>query len=205
MIPMQHNAITIIVLAAGSSSRMGQPKQLIQLNGYSLLEHAVRIAKNSRADQVLVVVGSDGEKNIEAINHLAVEVVMNHQWKEGMGSSLKTGLIACLEKFPQTRAIVVLVCDQPRVTTDHLNTLMNTYTQTHSSIVASRYASTVGVPAVFDNFLFQELLNLPNNQGAKNIILNHQTNLVAIDLPGGEIDLDTPDDLRRYREQLKLT
>lgn len=205
MVPVKHNAITIIVLAAGSSSRMGQPKQLIELNGYSLLEHAVRIAKNSKADQVLVVVGSDGERNMEAINHLAVEVVMNHQWNEGMGSSLKTGLITCLEKFPQTRAILVLVCDQPHVTTGHLNSLMNTYAQTHSSIVASRYASTVGVPAVFDHTLFQALLNLPNNQGAKNIILNYQTNLVAIDLPGGEIDLDTPDDLRRYREQLKLT
>lgn len=205
MIPSQHNAITIIILAAGASTRMGQPKQLIKLNGYSLLEHAVLTAKNSKADHVMVVVGSGGEKSMEAIEHLPVDSVVNDRWNEGMGSSLKKGLTACLEKFPETRAILVIVCDQPSITTHHLNNLIDTYTKTQKPIVASQYTSTFGVPVIFDRTLFQEILQLPDRQGAKNIVLKHQENLMAIDLPGGEIDLDTPEDLNRYREQNNLT
>lgn len=202
MITSQHNAITIIILAAGASTRMGQPKQLIKLNGYSLLEHAVLTAKNSKADQVIVVLGSESEKSMEAIEHLPVEIVVNDQWNEGMGSSLKKGLTACQKKFPETRATLIMVCDQPSITTHHLNNLIDTYTKTQKPIVASQYTSTFGVPAVFDHTLFQEILQLPDRQGAKNIIMKHQKNLLAVDLPGGEIDLDTPEDLLRYKKHI---
>ncbi len=201
MITSQHNAISIIILGAGSSSRMGQPKQRITLNGYPLLAQAVITAKNSAASHVLVVLGSGAVENKQVIENLGVEIVFHDGWAEGMGSSLKKGLTSCQEKFPETQAILVMVCDQPSITTQHLNTLMDTYTKTQKSVVASHYALTLGVPAVFDGSLFPEILHMANDQGAKNIILNNQAKRVAIDLPGGEIDLDTPEDLKRYREQ----
>lgn len=82
---------------------------------------------------------------------------------------------------------------------------MDTYAQTQNPIVASHYASTYGVPAIFDRALFHKILQLPDHQGAKNIVLNHQENLLAIDLPRGEIDLDTPEDLIRYNDQNNLS
>ena len=198
MTSSHHPAISIVILAAGSSSRMGQPKQLLPFNGFSLLEQAVITAKNSKADHVLVVLGSGATENKKAIKHLSVETILHDRWAEGMGSSLKKGLTECLKKFQETKAILVMVCDQPKLTTNHLNALIDTYSKTQNIVVASRYASTVGVPAIFDHSLFGDILRVDNHQGAKSIILKHQTNLMAVDLKGGEIDLDTPEDYKTF-------
>jgi len=200
MTSSHHPAISIVILAAGPSSRMGQPKQLLLFNGYSLLEQAVITAKNSKADHVLVVLGSGAAENKKAIEHLSVEIILHDRWAEGMGSSLKKGLTECVKKFPETKAILVMVCDQPRLTTNHLNELIDTYSKTKNVVVASRYASTVGVPAIVDHSLFGDILCVDNHQGAKSIILKHQANLMEIDFTGGEIDLDTPEDVGNYKK-----
>jgi molybdenum cofactor cytidylyltransferase len=193
------NEIVIILLAAGSSSRMGKPKQQLLIEGKSLLIHSVEIAIKSDVGKVVVVLGSDEEAHRKILNDLSVQVILNPQWQSGMGSSLKAGLKHVLATNPETDAVIVMVCDQPLLTSNHLNSLIQKYRKTNALLVASAYSNTNGVPALFHHQLFDEILNLSDEHGAKKIIQKHQAEVV--DFPDGAIDLDTPDDYKTFLEQ----
>jgi molybdenum cofactor cytidylyltransferase len=129
---------------------------------------------------------------------LSAEVVVHPDWKNGMGSSLKAGL-AYLLRHDRPEAVMVMVCDQPRLTAQHLRELITTYRKTKKSIIASHYGGTDGVPALFDQSLFPELLLLPDEQGARKVIAARAENVVSVSFPEGAIDLDTPEDYKKYK------
>lgn len=190
-------AIGIIILAAGSSSRLGQSKQLIKLNGKSLLQHAAKVALNSEADIVITVVGSNAQLHKSEIESLKIEIIENKGWQLGMGNSLKVGLNHLLTSKPNIQAAIIMVCDQPYLTTSHLNMLINTYKKEKPEIVASTYNSIKGVPALFAASLFPKLLKLGDTEGARKIIEKHVGSMVLVPFEKGEIDIDTPEDLER--------
>lgn len=196
--------INILLLAAGSSSRMGESKQLLDIRGGdTLLAHTTKTAMASPVDKVIVVLGCDRHKHEQAIEGLTVEKIYNPEWEKGIGSSLKAGLKHMITSFPLTRAVIILVCDQPYLTGAHLTTIVNEYNTTQPVIIASRYADTLGVPALFDQSIFPELLDLRDEEGAKKIIKRHTRQVVPIDFPEGSVDLDTPADYRRYLEDFR--
>lgn len=178
--------VSAIILAAGSSSRMGQSKQLLPWNNETLLTHAIKTAMESRVGHIYVVLGSNAEAHKKAIEGLPVSVVVNENWEKGMGSSLKAGLKHAL----QSQAVLIMVCDQPFVTADHLNNLIEVANQ---NIVASKYLDAVGVPALFNKEMFDDLMNIGDEEGARKVILKHPHVLIV--LPSG-MDLDTPEDYR---------
>jgi molybdenum cofactor cytidylyltransferase len=186
----------IILLAAGSSSRMGQSKQLIKIKEESLLVHSLNQAIQSGMP-TFVVLGANTKKHRAAIENIPVDIVENVHWETGMGSSLKTGLRYVLQKAPNTEAIIVMVCDQPLLTSEHLLKIKSLYEKTHKPIIASYYSNTAGVPALFHKTLFNEILTMSDDQGAKKIILSHKDKTVTMDFPDGAIDLDTPEDLKK--------
>jgi molybdenum cofactor cytidylyltransferase len=188
--------LAIIILAAGSSSRMGQPKQQLLIGEKALLVHTVDTAIESGVREVFVVLGCQKEEHQELLKNKSVEAVFNPQWQAGIGSSLKFGLKHVLSKKPQTEAVIVMVCDQPLVTARSIESLVESYRKTNLFIVASSYSNIKGVPALFDRKLFDELLNLNDDEGAKRIIQQHAG--VAIDFRDGAIDLDTPEDYKRW-------
>jgi molybdenum cofactor cytidylyltransferase len=188
--------ITAIVLAAGSSSRLGQSKQLLKSKNTPLIVKTVSAAIDANVSKIIVVLGHNFFDHKLAIDHLPVEIVVNEKWQLGMGSSLKAGITHALEDNPDTSAIIVLVCDQPHLNSQHIKTLINTFEATQSPIVASHYNDTSGVPALFSNFIFPELLTIDNHQGAKSLFHKHQSNLTAVQWPEGTIDIDTPEDLK---------
>lgn len=190
--------IAIIVLAAGSSSRMGRSKQMLEISGEQLLLTSTKSALASDATKVMVVLGANEPAHRKIIEKLSVEIITNANWQTGMGSSLKKGLQKLLQTTPQLNAILVMVCDQPLLTTDHLNNLIQTFKTTKSQIVASHYSGDTGVPALFEKSFFEELLNLENNSGAKKIIQQHKEVVHTIAFPQGAIDLDTPDDYQNF-------
>lgn len=190
-------AIGIIVLAAGSSSRLGRSKQLIKLNGKSLLQHATKAAFDSEADSVLVVLGSNAQAHKSEIESLDIEIIENKNWHTGMGSSLKVGLSHFLNSKVNIQAVIVMVCDQPYLTTSHLNKLINTHRNQKSEIVASTYGNIRGVPALFDVSIFSKLFTLGDTQGARKIIENHIGTITLVPFEKGEIDIDTPEDLEK--------
>ena len=189
---------TIILLAAGASTRMGQSKQLLKIEGESLLARTADIALQSEAQSVVIVLGANEENHRSAIHDLKVDVITNPDWKSGVGSSLKTGLEYTLKHFPQTEGVIILVCDQPYLTSGHLKELAAQYETSRKPIIASHYSGVVGVPAFFHKQMFPKLRALLADQGAKKIILQHLDETVRVEFLEGAVDLDTPEDYEAF-------
>lgn len=186
--------VGIIVLAAGNSSRLGQSKQLVQINGVPLLRRSTEIAVQTTLP-VVVVLGADAEVHQQVIVDLKTEIVVNDVWQTGMGSSLKAGLSYLIQTNPKVEATMILVCDQPHLSHVHLQKLIAANQQQVKPIVASTYANVIGVPAIFKKELFPHLLQLDNDSGARKIIQQFNDQVHAISFEKGEIDIDTPQDL----------
>lgn len=190
--------IGIILLAAGSSSRMGQSKQLLEIGGEQLLLKSTQVALQSIAEKVIVVLGANESAHRKVIEQLPCEIIVNEDWQLGMGSSLKKGLAELLLIAPKLEAVLVMVCDQPLLTSEHLNQIIKKFKLAKSQIVASYYSGSAGVPALFDKSLFEKLLNVEDQAGAKKIILQYKEVVQTIDFAQGAIDLDTLDDYQTF-------
>ena len=190
--------ITILLLAAGSSTRMGRSKQLLSVAEEPLLLTSARAALQSVANDVVVVLGANEKQHRLLIEPLPLTIVHHTNWSLGMGSSLKAGLNYILKSEPLVQAVLVMVCDQPLISPGHLTAIIRHYQQNKDAIVASTYAGMAGVPALFDHSLFPLLLSLPDDQGARKIIQQKEELVGTVDFTGGAIDLDTPEDFIRY-------
>jgi len=190
--------ISVILLAAGSSTRMGQSKQLLDIQGEPLLLHSTKRALECGAQNVIVILGANEQPHREVILGLPVSIIPNHYWKSGMGSSIKSGLNYLIRKSPETDAVIIMVCDQPGLTTEHLLKLIETFKQKKSAIVASTYSDTEGVPSLFARSFFSNILMLKDEQGAKKIIEQFPENVTGVEFPEGIYDLDTTEDYQNY-------
>jgi molybdenum cofactor cytidylyltransferase len=183
--------IEIIVLAAGASTRLGTPKQLLCYRGETLLRRTVETALSVQVHAVRVVLGYASEKMKFEISDFPVELIINPQWQQGISTSIRSG-IESLD--PTVEAAIIVVCDQPNVTSSILIKLIEMYTSSRARIVTCRYSGTVGVPTLYDRQLFPDLIALSGDHGAKPIIERYASERVEIDFPGGEIDIDTVTD-----------
>jgi molybdenum cofactor cytidylyltransferase len=186
-----------IVLAAGPSTRMGEPKQLLIIEGEPLLLRTVNTVQAVFGQHGVVVLGANEAAHGTLLKHMAMPIVYNAQWVKGMGASLKAGLSFLLNQRSYD-AVVILVCDQPYLTQAHLQNLLSRYEHTQTNVVASRYADTLGVPALFSHHLFDELLALGDEEGAKKLLVKHASKMETMPFDNGEIDLDTPEQYRAY-------
>jgi molybdenum cofactor cytidylyltransferase len=191
-----HTKTGLIILAAGASVRLGAPKQLLSFKGETLLWRVVRQSLESVCQPVVVVLGKDAEKFKDHLGEFNVSSAYNDEWEKGMGTSIKTGIEKLLEIDRETEGAVLTVCDQPFVTSEIINQLAENFYREKSLIVASAYAETLGVPALFSRELFSELTNLKNKGGAKEIIARFSDEVAAVDFPEGAIDIDTMEDFR---------
>ena len=196
------NQWAIILLAAGSSSRMGKPKQLLRYNGDSFLSHMLNICIEVNTGKVIVVLGANAGLLENELNDKKVFKVINNEWAEGIASSIRCGLNALGEIEPSCDKVIFLVCDQPFVSASLLNDLINMHNETGKQIVASSYANTLGIPALFDKSLFPELKKLKGDTGAKKIILKHRDKVAAIRFPTGSVDIDTMDDYEELNKSI---
>jgi molybdenum cofactor cytidylyltransferase len=188
----------VIILAAGSSSRLGQPKQLLEFKGKTLLEIAVEAAQNSLADSSVIVLGANADLIVEKILHTKVDRVVNENWENGMASSMQKGLKYLMENSEPDQVILML-SDQPFVDSKIPNLLIKNKLNTSSEIIACSYNGTFGVPVLFTKKYFPELLSLTGNEGAKKLVMAHQDDLHAIDFPKGAIDIDTIEDYLKLK------
>lgn len=190
-------SIAILLLAAGSSSRMGQSKQLMPVKGVPLLVRSVREALHACPD-VSVVLGAQADAHRSVLVGLPVHLVVNTHWQLGMGSSLKLGLANILQVSPSVDGILVMVCDQPGATSSHLARLIRQASHSTKAIIASAYGNVRGVPALFKHQAFELLSSISDEAGASKVIRQHPELVDVIDLPGGDIDIDTPEDYHRF-------
>lgn len=200
---MENKSIGIIILAAGEAKRFDYfPKQLLKFNGKTLIQIATESALNSQANLVCVVSGANAEKINSEIENLSTEIVINENWQSGMAASLQKGLRKLLEINPNLSAVLVQLCDQPLITTEILNQLINSFKTSESLIVASEYDATIGVPAVFEKTLFDELLKLKSSEGAKKVILKHLDSVKKISVPEAALDIDTDKDFTEFLNRI---
>lgn len=192
----------IIILAAGSSSRMGESKQEMNVTGEPLLVSAVRTAL-AASPYVTVVLGSRASEHSRLLENFPVLVEENPGWKKGMGNSLKAGLRAVQSSVPLADAALVMLCDQPAITAAHLQQLISSGVGSDKLIVASAYNGTTGVPALFKRDLFGSLMEIDDNAGASRLIRQRPEDTRAIEFPNAAIDLDTPEDVDRFKNQHK--
>ncbi|WP_138991509.1 NTP transferase domain-containing protein [Larkinella sp. C7] len=191
--------VAIIILAAGTSSRLSnQPKQLIEWEGRTLLRRVVDTALATTFRPVVVVVGANKNRITPELEGLPVTIIDNQHWQQGLSSSVKTGLAAVYLTQKEIDAVLFLLTDQPHVDRGLLLQLVQVYEESGKGIVASGYANSLGVPALFDRKYISELLSLEGDQGAKWIIKNHPDDCAEVPFEPGSIDLDTSQDVERF-------
>lgn len=188
--------VAAIIVAAGSSSRLGRPKQLLIIDGEPLLQRAIRIALEAGASPVFVVLGAHREAIKESVNLISASIVFNDEWQEGIASSIRAGMLLVQNNAPDTDGILLMTCDQPRITSANLRAIISTFqAQSQPAVTASSYAGVYGIPAIFPPIAWSDLLALHGDKGARSLFLAPPWPLVSVPLAGGEIDIDRPEDL----------
>jgi molybdenum cofactor cytidylyltransferase len=181
----------LLLLAAGASTRMGRPKQLLPYHGRTLLRQAAETAAASGCAPIILVTGALHEELLPEIVGLPIRAARNAAWESGMASSIRTGLTALAETQPA--AVLIMLTDQPLVTPELLQQLMQQQLQTQAPIVAAAYGDTLGVPAIFHHSLLPELLQLQGHQGASRLIASLGAAVGQVPFPAGLLDVDTPE------------
>lgn len=183
-----------VILAAGASTRMGTPKQLLPLDGKPLLNRAVEAALASPAWPVVVVLGANAERIRPALARLPVLIAENPAWAEGMASSLRAGIDTLRQFSRGLDAAVVALCDQPAFSAAAIAQLVAAHHATGRSIVAAHYAGRNGAPALFRREHFPTLAALTGEEGARALLNDHPHTVATVELPQMQQDLDTPGD-----------
>jgi molybdenum cofactor cytidylyltransferase len=196
---MTTKRIAGLLLAAGESARLGQPKQLLEWRGVPLIEHAARTALCAGLDPVVVVIGCRAE-DMRAALESPVTIVENPDWQVGMSTSLRAGLRA----MPgDVDAAIMLLVDQPRLSEAHLRAMIDTYERLKKPVVVSAYRGRRTSPSLFDRSLFEALMRLTGDTGGRSII---DANLALVEMVevNDELtlfDVDTPEDWQRLTAQ----
>ena len=191
------NKTGIIILAAGNSSRLGRPKQLLPYQGKTLLTHVVAESLAASLQPVVVVTGAYQAEIHDSLKGQAVNIIHNPRWETGMASGIFAGLMKALSIEPHLGAVIVAVCDQPYISAELFRSLVKTHTVSGKGLVACRYSETIGTPVLFDQRYFKELSALAGDTGAKQLLKRYPEDVTTIPFPKGNIDIDTEEDFQR--------
>ncbi len=193
---MAGNEYGIIILAAGNSSRLGEPKQLLQYQGKSLIRHITEAALEIAGD-VIVVTGSNAGLIQAELEGLPCNFAFNPDWQEGMSASIKTGISALQTQHPAIKGAILAVSDQPFVSSQTFAALIKTFEATGKGIIASQYSDSLGTPAFFAAPYFPALLQLTGAEGAKKLFKRYADDVAPYPFPQGSIDIDTQEDYKQ--------
>ncbi len=191
--------VGIVILAAGASTRMGTPKQLLPYGEHTLLSHTVEVAIASICHPIIVILGAYAEQIRPVISQYPIQILENTRWNEGMSSSIQVGIQALDKASEKPDAVVVTLCDQPFISTQLVNQLVETYFTTEKPIIASEYAGTLGVPTLFSSSFFPNLMDLKGAAGAKKIIEKYSDRVFSIPFLEGTVDIDTPEEYNQLQ------
>ncbi len=187
-----------LLLAAGGSSRLGRPKQLVDYQGKTLIRRAADALIGSGCSPVVVVLGAEIERSRQELEGLDVEIVVNDLWSSGMGSSIACGMRSVLSIVPEPDAVLIALCDQPFVTSEELRPFLRAFREARPDVIAAFYNDVAGVPALFSARKFSELAALHGEKGAREIIRN-SPNAMTMPLPVAAMDVDRPADITRLK------
>jgi len=187
-------------LAAGSSSRLGYAKQLVEFKGKSLLQHILDASASLEFDSKVLILGARKEQIENEIDARDFQIVMNRNWKDGMSTSIISGLAKAQEMEKDLQHLLILLSDQPFVSQDKIEQLINDHLKGNSLATFSEYAGDVGVPAIFSSEVFQHLKELKGDQGAKKLIHENKFDYRTVKFEKGNFDVDTEEDVERLKK-----
>jgi molybdenum cofactor cytidylyltransferase len=188
----------MIILAAGNSSRLGRPKQLLPYRGRTLLGHVVTESLKAALQPVVVVTGAYHAEIEAALQGQPVVPVYNAHWESGLGSGIVIGLRQALSIEPQLHAVIVAVCDQPYISSTLFHTLIEKRASSGKGLIACAYSDTMGTPVLFEQRYFKDLSMLPGDAGAKQLLKRYPGDLATVPFSQGGIDIDTDADVKRW-------
>lgn len=191
--------VHVLVLAAGASTRLGQPKQLVQIGGRPALHIAVSNAVAVAGNAVTVVTGANASDLTYLLSHSPASSIVNRQWEEGIASSIRCGLAVVPAAAD---AAMIVLGDQVCVTSDDLKRLLAAWNRQENDIAAATYERHVGVPAIFPRWCFSELAQLRGDEGARKILQRNPDRLVRVPMTNAGFDLDTPEDLAALTKKM---
>lgn len=190
--------IAFVILAAGESKRMGNIKQLLQWRNKSLINHIIDKSFDSLADKTFVVLGANANKIQNIFKDKPVQTIYNHNWKNGLGSSISAATNHIKQQKVTYSGILFSLVDQPLINTEHFNNLIERFYSGEKGIVATNYEGNIGVPAIFSRSYFNKLIQLDKSDGAKIIIYAHRNDTATILSDHDYVDLDTPEDFANF-------
>jgi molybdenum cofactor cytidylyltransferase len=191
-----------IILAAGASTRFGQPKQLLQLNGKYLVEWVLEAALKSNLKRIILVLGYAHQKIQQVLgqklNHPKLQIEINSHYKDGQSNSLQIGLSCVKDTYP---AVMFLLADQPLVDAVTLNFLLKQFWSSHQTICVPSFAGRIGNPCIFSSYFYPQIMQISGDIGARRIIHANpkQVHVVPIQDPHFFLDIDTPADLEKIK------
>jgi molybdenum cofactor cytidylyltransferase len=193
--------IAAVILSAGESSRMGEPKALLPIDGQTFIERIVTALKNSGLERIVVVLGFNAAEMRRKIAHLPVEIVVNPNYQQGQLSSLQAA-IRHLESDSSCDGMLVHLVDHPYIDPVLVRAMLQHFGDSKKVIVVPRHQGKRGHPVIFARALFAELLDAPMDQGAKAVVNAHRDETLEIDTEdaGITLDIDTPE---LYRQHVK--
>lgn len=191
------SSIPAVVLAAGCSSRMGPDyKLLLKVDDKSIIRCSVENVLNSRAREVIVVLGAEADKVEAELRHLDVRIIRNRNYRQGMSTSLVAGVNSVR---PESKGVLILLGDQPELSPETLNEFIDTFNQSRKEIIAGRYHGVIGNPVLFHRKFFPEMAVLTGDVGARSLLKRHSDQVATIQIPDDEIlDIDTPEDFAQW-------
>lgn len=192
--------IGVVILAAGSSSRLGRPKQLLQYQNKTLLQHIIDTVTPFNFTSSVVVLGAYADQIQDATKFGNVTAIDNADWSEGIASSIRLGVKESIKLNASLDSILFLLSDQPYVSTGLVRELIDTHKNGGQRITACRYKQNFGVPAIFSKYYFPQLMELTGDVGAKKIIMQNSEDVNKVAFRKGYFDIDTTEDYERLQE-----
>ena len=188
----------VIVLAAGASKRLGQPKQLLQVDGETLVHRAVRFSLETKPVECIVIGGDNVDQIAQAVSNLACRCLPCPDSGLGMSASLRFGLEAV---HPLCDGALIVLTDQPALDAKHLCALRDRWVNAPTHAVASGYAGTVGVPALLPRTWFAAIQSQQGDQGARDILRARHDEVEVVDAPQLARDIDKPEDFAQLNSR----
>lgn len=190
----------VLILAAGNSSRLGKPKQLLGIGNTSLLQHTIEETLKLSCSVCVLVLGAYQERIRTQLHLSDVTILDNATWETGMASSIHLGLTWLIKNHDPDQ-VLVLLCDQPFINRTLMEQLITLKNSTKKGVIAAAYGDTLGVPVLFDKKYFPALLALKGQEGAKKLVKRFAEDVGTISFPKGNIDIDTEADYEAYLKE----
>lgn len=197
--------VPAIILAAGSSSRMGVPKQLLPIHKMTLLEHCLKNIKDSAVSTTICVLGANSAQILDEVKDKEVIFICNKDWKKGLSSSIQAGVRYLRDYSKSHQGILITLADQPEISSQYYNELLHHFSRYPDHIIASRYDTRCGVPAIFPEIHTQSLMDLEGDRGAGSFLNSIQENIISVNNNINLMDLDTPEQYKVYLQKINFS